>query len=165
MANEPGTALEKPSQKELDLARAAIMDGKEIPTGGDPEVISRAIMERILNAESFEEAFQSQTLPAWRDTLVDKPVYVRDVRFNPSTKRDKDKQGPSIYAVVDVQPFDPETGEMQDVRTVSCGGRNVLIQLYKMLEKGWADRPVMLISKDTSEGYEALYLESVEAPF
>jgi len=168
MAETTGTALEKPSQKELDLARAAIMEGKEIPTASDPEVISKAIMERIMSAETFEDAFRAQSLSAWRDVLMGIPVYVRDIRFNPSTKRDKDKPDhPSIYAVVDVQPIDPQSGELGEVQTVSIGGRNVLIQLYKMLEKGWSDKPVMLTAKDTQGGYEALWLEDAktEAPF
>lgn len=162
MADSPGTALEKPSKKELETAYAAIMEGKEIPTVGDPEVISRQIMERILNAETFEDAFQAQSLPAWRDTLMNVPVFVRDIRLNPSKYKES---GSSVYAVVDVQPFSTETGEMEETRTVAIGGRNVLMQLVKMLEKGWSDKPVQLISRDTTEGYEALWLESVEAPF
>jgi len=165
MATDAGTALAKPSKAQLELAYAAILDGKEIPAMGDPEVISRQIAERILAAETFEEAFQAQNLTAWKDKFLNVPVFVRDIRLNPSGfKNEKGKGGSSVYAVVDVQPV-KDSGELGDTEAVHTGGRNVLIQLMKMLEKGWTDKPVRMIAKDTTEGYEALWLEDGSVPY
>ncbi len=119
----------------------------------DPEVVSRAIMERILAAETFEEAFQPQSLPSWGSDFLGVPVFVRDIRLNKSTV--KGGTGPSVYAVVDIA--DAVKG---DVHTVTCGGRNVLVQLIKMLEKDWLNKPVKMTERPTAEGYNVLWLEA-----
>jgi len=153
MANE-SKALDttKPTPAALKLAYAAILDGDKLPIASDPEAMSRAIVERIMNAETFEEAFQPQELKSWSDYL-DKPVLVRTFKLNNSTF--EGEGGSSVYAVVDIA--DATTGEID---TVTCGGRNVLTQLVKMLEKGWLDKPVKLIAKQTAEGYQALWLQA-----
>ena len=143
-----------PSKKDLEMAYAAILDGEPIPASGDPEVISRAIVERILGAETFEEAFSPQELKGWQE-LVDVPVRVLGFKLNPSTAA-SGGTGPSVYAVVDLVVL--ETGEQE---TVTCGGRNVLAQLVKALEKGWLGNPIRLIAKPTAEGNTALWLQAV----
>ncbi len=141
-----------PSKAELERAYDAILNGTPLPQGGDPEVVSRAIVERILAAETFEDAFKPQELAAWREYL-DVPVEVRSFHLNPTTY--EVEGGSSVYAVVDLARLDD--GEHM---TVTCGGRNVLAQLVKMLEAGWMDRPVKLVGRQTAEGYQALWLEA-----
>lgn len=139
-----------PAKKELDQFRAVLTGEGDLPQLADPEVISAQIVERILAAETFEDAFEPQEVEAWRDYL-DVPVLVRNVHLNRSGY-----EGTSIYAVCEIERVDGE--EPQGPFTVTCGGRNVLAQLYKMLEKGWLDKPVKMTAKTTGEGYQALWL-------
>lgn len=147
---EEETALARVTPKQIEQAYRSIIDGDVLPDVGDPEVISRAIMERIMAAETFEETFAPQNLIAWRE-LLDVPVLVRDLHLNRSTV--EGGTGPAVYAVVDLVVV--KTGE---IKTVTCGGRNVLIQLVKMLEKGWLDRAVKITQKRTGEGFNVLWL-------
>jgi|SRR5215831_14267583 hypothetical protein len=142
------------SKEDIALAYSAIIDGE--PVGqryADPEQVSKVIAERIKNAESFDEAFAPQELPAWTNYL-EIPVFVKSFHLNPTGY--KVQGGPTVYAVVEIA----EAIEGRE-DTVTCGGRNVLVQLMKMLENDWFDKPVMLISKDTAEGYKALWLKAV----
>jgi hypothetical protein len=140
-----------PTKKELAAAYSAILDGEPLAAGGyaDPDVISRAIVERILQAETFEDAFSPQDLTAWNE-LLGVPCKVQSFHLNPTGY---EGAGSSVYAVVDIVRTD--TGE---ALTVTCGGRNVLAQLVKMLEKGWFEHPVQMTAKGTSEGFQALWL-------
>ena len=153
MAKDDTTALAVPGAEQLDAAYAAILDGAELPVAAaaDPELISRQIVEGILNAETFEEAFAPKSVPAWRD-MLDVPVLVRNVKLNRSSF---EGSASSIYAVCDLERLDNA-----ERVTVTCGGRNVLAQLVKMLEKSWTDKPVKLIGKQTGEGYTALWLQA-----
>lgn len=145
------SSTELATKDEVAAAYHAILTG-ELPEGfgasDDAEGVSRAIVERIISAEDFADAFNPQELPAWRDTLLDIGVLVRKLHLNKSTVA-----GGSLYAVVDVERLDDGSA-----LTVSCGGRNVLAQLVKLVEKGWTDKPVKMIAKRTSEGYDALWL-------
>lgn len=144
------------SPEQIELAYQAILGDAELPAATDPEVVSRAIMERILAAETFEAAFAAQNLEGWREYL-DVPVFVQGFHLNRSTY---DAPGSSpVYAVVDLTL----AADGEPV-TVTCGGRNVLMQLVKMLERGWFDRPVRLVAKQTAadHGGSALWLESAE---
>jgi hypothetical protein len=156
------TDLEKRASPEaIALAYGAILGEEQLPEYADPEVISRAIMERIIEAETFEDAFQPQTLVAWRE-MLNEPVFVQDFRLNRSSI--KDSASP-VYAVVDLARADgknwrDKSGKESRVIAVTCGGRNVLVQLVKALEKGWLDKPVKLTSKQTGEGFNVLWLEA-----
>jgi hypothetical protein len=151
----PKTAAAELSTQEaaqLDLVEREIFgDGSGLPPAADAEAMSRAIAERILSAETFEEAFKPQSLDGWANALLEVPVFVQSVHFNRSGI-----EGQSIYAVVDVS-----LASDGKVVTVSCGGKNVLAQLVQMLRMGWTDRPVRIVSKRTAEGYDALWLEAV----
>lgn len=156
MAAKTGTDVAVRDEK-LALIHKAILGEAELPPV-DAAAMSRAILERILESDSFEQAFTQQSLTPWR-TMLGVAVVVTDVRFNRSSFNDG--QGPSIYAVCDLVIQD--TGEAV---TVTCGGQNVLGQLLKGVERGWLieeARPVRMIENMTSEGYGALWLEAVEA--
>lgn len=153
------TEVDKPkiTKAEIEAAKKSILFGEPLPGADtkDAEAISIEIAQRIFGAETFEEAFNAQELQGWQE-LMDVPVLVRDVKLN-STGFEV-ANGSSIYAVVDLLVIDKETGEFTTAQTVTCGGRNVLAQLVKMLEQGWMDRPVKLAAKGTAEGYQALWL-------
>lgn len=140
---------------QLELIHRAILGEAELPAT-DPAAMSRAIMERILSAETFEEAFTQQNLTPWR-SLVGVPVVIPgpgSIHFNRSGF-----EGQSVYAVVDLITPD---GQQQ---VVSCGGQNVLAQLVAALQNGWLgpDYPVRMVENDTAEGYKALWLEAADA--
>ena len=146
----PGAA----SPEHLQMAYAAILDGVPLPATVDPEVMSRAIIERIMHAETFDEVFRPQELEAWREAYLDVPVKVKGFHLNASGF---DESGSAVYAVVDLVTPD---GELD---TVTCGGRNVLVQLVKALEKGWLDRPVKMVERPTASGFKTLWLVSPDA--
>lgn len=151
---EASTAVgpRKASKEELQVAYKAILDG-ELPDGfgaaEDAEAVSRAIIERIAAAEDFDEVFSPQDLLGWKDALLDEPVKLRDFHLNKAGF----EGGSAVYAVCEVERL--SDGELL---TVSCGGRNVLTQLVKILEKGWWDNPIKMIAKRTAEGFDALWL-------
>lgn len=150
MAKEPTTDLSTetrfPTAEELEVVYGAIMDGSEITLQvADPDTIARDIAERIKNAETFEDAFGVQELDSWSD-YEGVPFFVRSLKFNKSTQNQK-AGSPSVYAVVELDRADD--GE---TITVTTGGKNVLIQLVKMIEKGWTDKPVKLTSMPTGSG-------------
>lgn len=148
-----GTDLEK---RRVDVAKAyaAILDGEAPPQMADPELVTREILERIMRAETFEEAFRPQTLRAWSE-LIGVPVKVRDFHLNPSGL-----EGQTVYAVCELELLDGS----ESTTTVTCGGKNVLMQLVKALEQGWLDKPVVLMEKPTNEGYKVLWLEAAGNP-
>lgn len=138
--------------EELQVAREALLSGA-LPDGfgaaQDSAEMARAIAERILRAETFEEAFAPQTIDAWKDVLFNTPVGVLDFHLNASSY----EVGSPFYAVCDVERL--ADGE---VLTVQTGGLNVLAQLLLIAEKGWWGKPVKMISKDTAGGFDALWL-------
>lgn len=148
------TAVDLPSKAQLAKIYEVLRGESELPERADPGAMSRAIMERILAGESFEDVFTQQSLTPWR-SMLGRVVFVRSVHFNRSTF---EGEGPPIYAVCDL--VDADTGE---AITVTCGGQNVLAQLVKGLEAGWLvdeKRPVRMIENDTAQGYGALWLEA-----
>lgn len=155
------------TKKDLELARAAILGDAELPAAADPEIVSRAIMERILDAETFEEAFRPQDLEGWQE-YAGVPVLVRGFHLNRSkygADGEESEEGSGVYAVVDIAPM-TDGGTFEEVVTVTTGSKNVLAQLVKMLEKqldgeAWMERPVKLTQTKTSEGFTVLRLESV----
>lgn len=138
---------------QLDVIAKAIMGDGELPDRADPEAMSRAIMERILNAETMEDAFTQQNLTPLR-SMLDTPFKITDVHFNRSKI---EGEGAPVYAIVDVVLLD--TGEQV---SCSCGGKNVLAQLVVGLKNGWLDGNVFqLIANKTADNYDALWLEAI----
>lgn len=156
MAKDSSTELAVPMQEQLQQAYNVIMGTEEAPRFADPEALSLAILQRIMEAETFEQAFTAQKLVPWRE-LLELPVFVQDVKFNRSTFESGEGSASSpLYAVVDLTRADD--GEPV---TVTCGGRNVLVQLIRGMQKGWLqDKPVKMIEKPTSEGFKVLWLEA-----
>lgn len=150
----PTKAIAKPDPKEIERAFKVILGDEELPSASDPEIVSRAIVERIMAAETFDETFRPQQLESWQQYL-DTPVVVRTFHLNRTTFDASENAGAPVYAVCDLVLGDGE------IVTVTCGGRNVLAQLVKMLQNGWldnADYAVKMTAKRTAEGYNALWL-------
>ena len=151
------TALEvpyRPTDEELETIKGVLFRGEELPTM-EAGAMAQAIAQRIAESETFEEAFAPQEdtkLAGWADTLLGVPVFVRGVRFNPSSKQG---DGPAAYAVCELA-----RGDNGETVTVHCGGLNVMTQLVLMLEKGWLDKPVKLVSRPTGNDRNTLYLEA-----
>ena len=149
-------ATRSATPEQIEQARAAILDGAAIPDFGDPELVSRAIVERLLGSDTFEQAFKPQELESWQEYLG-VPFLVRDFHLNRTRFEDRPEGAPSVYAVCTLERLD---GEEPAVVTVTTGGQNVLAQLLLILEKGWWDNPVKMIAKDTATaGRKALWLE------
>lgn len=158
----PVRPMPAPSAELVAAARSAI-DGT-LPDGvigqlelGDPEITARRIRDEIRNADTFDEAFGVQKLPAWQE-IAGEPVRVHGFHLNPSTINDRDKGGPAAYAVVQMTRL--ATGELE-VR--QCGGGNVLEQLVWAWEHQRFPLVVKLIAKQTDAGNTVLRLEKVEA--
>lgn len=136
----------------------AIVKGEADVGFADPETMARAIGDRIAQADTFDDAFaapEDRKLDAWSDKYMDVPVRVLSLHLNPSQFKDSDGIS-NAYAVVGIVVLD--TGETD---TVACGGYNVLMQLIRMVEKGWTDRPVRMIAVPTRSGRDTLYLARV----
>jgi len=149
-----GQELTAPGAAQLEVIQNALLGQGELPAAADPEAMSRAIMERILNAQSFEDAFTQQDLTPWR-SMLGVPVKVLDVHFNRSSF--EAGEGAPIYGVFDLLVL-----KTKERVTVTCGGKNVLSQIIVALKNGWLDKPVRMIENTTRDGYGALWLEAVE---
>lgn len=141
----PGNAiLPQPSDFErmLETSRSQALE--------DPEQVSRTIAERILSAGSVEEVLTPGEARHARE-LLDTPVTVHAVHFNQSDFED----GIGFYAVVDVT--DTESG---DTFAVTCGGRNVMAQLYQLARLNALPCDVRFTQarKPTRAGYWPLWL-------
>src|SRR3954470_13353616 len=103
---ETGTELEKwsPTAEQLDLAEKVILGEAELPVAEDKSSVSRAIMERILEAPSFETAFSARKLESWRE-LEGVPVEILSWHLNASSVEEGDG-GAGVYAVVDLKRLD-----------------------------------------------------------
>jgi hypothetical protein len=149
--NTTTTELALASSAELEAAAAAILDGKELPGGGgDPEAVSRMILERIL-ASDPADLFKPQNLEPWRES-IDRPAEVSGFHLN----RSSFEGGSSVYAIVDLTWLDDGESE-----SVTCGGRNVMAQLLAAMRHGLLPVRVKLVGNRTAEGYQALWLEAV----
>jgi hypothetical protein len=126
----------KLTKDDLERAKAAVLDGTPLPES-DPELMARAIAERVMNAESFEEATDKQDLDAWSNYLG-VPVTIETFHLNPTSFL-QDGQ-PSCYAIVSLVRMDD--GESL---VVSCGARNVLAYLLAWVQHAdWHGNPVKL---------------------
>lgn len=122
----------------------------------DPAVVEERIMAELLKATSLDELLRERKLTAWRDELLNVPVIVRSVKFNRS-----DKPGLPVYAVAELA--NPETGE---TTLASCGGKAVVVQLFRAATEGWLPARMMLVEgKETRTGGVPLSLVAAPEPF
>lgn len=143
-----------PASKEELEGFLQVLDGGEYPAERmERGAMADAIAKRIRAGETFEDVFRSQDeqLPGFPE---DVPFTLHGFHLNPSSYWENGKgEGLSAYAVCDITRQD--SGERI---TCSIGGRNVLEQLYKILQNGWWDKTYKLVVKDTAAGRTAYWL-------
>lgn len=141
---------------DLELSREAIL-GTEDPAEiryQDPVEVARAIVQRILEAPDADAVLDQAAVEHARDVLGI-PFTLRGARFQRS-KFGGENGGPTLFALLDV--VDGDGAE----RIVTCGGRNVLAQIYRLLEGGWLPVQVTITEgSETAQGYRPLWLNRV----
>lgn len=144
---EHPSALAIPDETRLQEYLAAMRDSVET----DPEKIGDDIVARILAAESLEDVLAPQAVEHARD-LVDEPIRLHRGKVNQSDF----EGGPGVYAIMECEVL--RDGRMT---TVSCGGRNVLAQLYKVAQFNAfpVDVVIRQAPRETKNGGRPLWLE------
>lgn len=143
----------------------------EVVTGANPSMLDRinrgadlspdeaheSIVRRVMAAETVDEVLARQQVTHSRD-MLDVPFMLESVHFNESTI---EGEGPGFYGILNGTRTD--TGEKV---TVSCGGRTVLAQLFKLaeLDDGLKAGPVGIrlkqADKPSKRGYYPLWLRA-----
>lgn len=143
---------------ELALSKEAILGTEEDAGEGmrweDPVEIARQIVQRILEAPDIDAVLEQLNVEHARDVLGQ--VFVlSNARFQRSRFAGTEgATGPSLYALLDLED------KKGLPHTVTCGGRNVLAQLYRMLELGALPVQIRFVEgSETSNGYKPLWLE------
>ena len=133
-----------------NAALARYLSGSETITTQDPEAVTHGIVARILEATSLADVLNKQQVVSLRDLSM-RPLKVLDVRWGESSY----EGGVPFYAIMDC--VDLSTGEKI---VASCGGQQVLAQLFMMQKNGWlpADVQVETTMKPTSGGYFPIWL-------
>ena len=119
--------------------------------------ISEAIIKRILSSETVAEVLGgAATTPA--EDMLDRPFMLTAVHFN---KSGIEGDGPGFYAVLDGATTDGEKV------AVTCGGRNVLAQAWKLAQMKALPVAVKISRspKPTANGYHVLWLEAAPQGF
>lgn len=156
--DKPTTEIEpRDGADELDdlaTVKAALLDGT-LEVEVDPAKMSRAIVERILEAPS-EAVFEPDQVIHARD-LLGRPFKVRGVRWFPSSF----DEGPAVYAVADSVMLD--TGE---ICVVTLGATRALAQLYRAVKDGLLPIDVRVVeaTRPTAAGFYPYHLEAVKQP-
>lgn len=125
-----GLAARKPTPELVAQAYAAVKDNELPPNIGDPEIMSRMILERIEQGTLDDSLAPSEKLPNWARDYEDVPVAVYGFHMNPSTIDDENGDR-GVYAIVELAIVG--SGE---IVTVQTGAKNVLMQLVKAWEEG-----------------------------
>lgn len=116
----------------------------------DPAEIARAIMERILTADTPEAVLEQSGTTSARDVL-EVPLELTDARF----MRSGFDEGPGAYALLTMVNADGEQ------LTVTCGGRNVLAQVFRLKQLAALPRRVKFVEAgQTAQGYRPLWLNA-----
>jgi|SRR5579859_4809182 len=119
----------------------------------DPEAAARAIVERILGAETIEEAYGVDEVTHCRD-ILGVPIVILSARW----QRSGFEEGAGIYAIIDGVTKDGQK------LTVSCGARTVMAQLVWSMTHN--DLPNTFYfeekSRPTSQGFYPIKLVRVD---
>jgi hypothetical protein len=133
----------------LDEVERALMDPTvrlSVPDS-DPEEASRAIIRSILEAD--DPLVGLEVTPARE--LLGVPIMLCEVEWRNS---DYSESGPGIFALM--------RGQLEDgsVVVVSCGGANVLAQLYRLARDGRLPEAVAIeeARKPTAKGHRPLWI-------
>lgn len=130
-----------------------VLSGDAVMAITDPDEAARAIVTRILGAQTADDVLKvAGTLSA--DDVLDQPMVVHDVRWMKSAF----EEGAGAFGVVTIT-----RGEDGQAETLTCGGRNVLAQLARLAELKALPVKCKLTRADkpTSAGYYPLWLTTV----
>lgn len=133
-----------------DLVIAALQSMTEV-SATTSEEIEAGILARYLAATTPEELLrQGTTMPA--DEVIGWPIVVTGVHWNEA----KVKDGAPVYAVIDAKLDDKPV-------TITCGSRNVMMQLYQANAKGWLPLECVIerLAHETANGYRPMFLTAV----
>jgi hypothetical protein len=117
----------------------------------DPEESTRAILARILAADTAEQVLATRDVVHAKDILGE-PLLIDTIKW----QRSDYQQGSSCYVVMSGKRLQDESPV-----TVTCGGRNVMMQLLKLQHIGAlpARMRITQAAKQTANGYLPLWLE------
>jgi len=146
----PGSEVEPITDViDLDEVERALMDPSvrlSVPDA-DPEEASRTIIRSILEAD--DPLAGLEVTPARE--LLGVPIMLSEVEWRNS---DYSESGPGIFAIM--------RGRLEDGSdvVVSCGGANVLAQLYRLVKDGRLPEAVAIEEsrKPTAKGYRPLWI-------
>jgi len=138
------------------LAIAKAIMGEATIDGGNPEDAGKAIVARLLMAESIDEVLSTNNVIG-AEALLNATIEVHGVKWQPSGY----DQGPKVYALIDCT--DVITGQRQ---LVSCGGQNVMAQLLRIqVDNGFPQRvKIVQSARATAAGNYPMWLEKGDAP-
>lgn len=117
----------------------------------DPEESARAILARILMSGTAEEVLKSRDVTHAQDILGE-PIMIESIKW----QRSDHQQSSSCYVVMTAQSLND-----QRPMIITCGGRNVMMQLLKlrMLDAFPVNVRIDKSTKPTSNGYYPLWME------
>lgn len=159
LVDEPGTELTPASSTVAgavpalpvdDGALAAYLSGSETIQTQDPDEVVHGIVARVLAAGSLEDVLNKQAVVKLKD-YVGRPLTVLGVRWGESDY----EGGVPFYAIVDAVV--EATGEKV---VASCGGQQVLAQLYMMAKHDWLPARVTVdtVERPTRGGFYPIWL-------
>lgn len=135
-----------------DRVVSKYLDDMKAAADRSDDDVQRAIIGRILRSDTVADILAPQAIEHARD-LVDQPLTIKSVRVQES---DFD-EGPGIYAVCEAEVLDDGR-----TTTFSCGGSNVLAQLYRLAQLNAlpVDLVIKRATKPTKNGFYPLWLEA-----
>ena len=159
LVDEPGTELAPadlggsgavPAVPVDNAALAAYLSGSETIQTQDPDEVVHGIVSRILDATSLDDVLNKQAVVKLKD-YVGRPLVVQSVRWGESDY----EGGVPFYAIVDAVV--EATGEKV---VASCGGQQVLAQLYMMARNNWLPARVTVdtVERPTRGGFYPIWL-------
>lgn len=128
---------------------APILLGELIPEYDDPDEIQRAIIGRILTADTVDQVFGDQGTVSSKD-MIDVPIRVMDCRIMRSSYVDDDPSAFGAYIVVD---FAYLAGDRQgEVGVMTTGARKIMAQMVVAKIKGFLPADVKVIEAGKAKG-------------
>ncbi len=123
--------------------------------GSDANSDAKAIVARIMNAETPEDIFGGPGNLLASADLVGKPFTLQDVEYRESDMGD----GPGVYSLLHVIPWGTS-----NVVLATCGARNVMAAAFRGKQLGYLPRgPMTLVEgKQTKQGYTPLWLQDMD---
>lgn len=111
----------------------------------DPAKAAREIVQSILDAEDADEVLSESEVTHARDYL-DTPFVALGVNFHTSSYGG---EGPGVFATINAAT---DKGEKL---VITCGARNVVAQLYKLLTLNAFPQHVMIVERGTGKDGKA----------